>query len=90
MAAKTKKGVIMFGALIGDLVGSVYEWNNYKAKDFQPFIHPRSFLTDDSVLTVAVADALINERDLVESFKDWGHRYPDSDCPSSTDKATTH
>ncbi len=69
----------MFGALIGDLVGSVYEWNNYKAKDFQPFIHPRSFLTDDSVLTVAVADALINERDLVESFKDWGHRYPDSD-----------
>lgn len=69
----------MFGALIGDLVGSVYEWNNYKAKDFQPFIHPRAFLTDDTVLTVAVADAFLNGRELVESYKDWGRRYPDSD-----------
>ena len=48
----------MFGALIGDIVGSVYEWNNYKAKDFQPLIHPRAFYTDDSVLTVTVADVL--------------------------------
>jgi ADP-ribosyl-[dinitrogen reductase] hydrolase len=68
----------MFGALIGDLVGSVYEWKNYKAKDFQPLIHPRTFLTDDSVLTVAVADAFLNGRPLVESFKDWGRRYPQS------------
>lgn len=68
----------MFGALIGDLVGSVYEWNNTKTKDFQPFIAPGAFFTDDSVLTVAVADALLHERSLVESFKDWGHRYPDS------------
>lgn len=68
----------MFGALIGDLVGSVYEWNNVKSKDFQPLIHPRAFLTDDSVLTVAVADALLDGRSFVESFKDWGHRYPDS------------
>lgn len=69
----------MFGALIGDIVGSVYEWNNYKAKDFQPLIHPRAFYTDDSVLTVAVADAFLTKRGLVESFKDWGHRYPNSD-----------
>jgi ADP-ribosylglycohydrolase len=68
----------MFGALIGDLVGSVYEWNNVKRKDFQPLIHPRAFFTDDTVLTVAVADALLNGRGFVESFKDWGHRYPDS------------
>lgn len=68
----------MFGALIGDLVGSVYEWNNTKTKDFQPLIAPRAFLTDDSVLTVAVADALLHERPLVDSFKDWGRRYPDS------------
>ncbi len=68
----------MFGALIGDLVGSVYEWNNYKAKDFQPLIHPRAFLTDDTVLTVAVADAFLIGRGLVDSFKDWGGRYPNS------------
>lgn len=69
----------MFGALIGDLVGSVYEWDNYKAKDFQPLIHLQAYLTDDSVLTVAVADAFIHDRPLVESFRDWGLRYPDSD-----------
>lgn len=68
----------MFGAMIGDLVGSVYEWHNHKAKDFQPLISPNAFFTDDSVLTVAVADAFLNGRDLVASFKDWGRRYPDS------------
>ncbi len=69
----------MFGALIGDLIGSVYEWNNIKHKNFSPLIAPHGFLTDDSVLTVAVADAFLNRRDLVASFKDWGTRYPDSD-----------
>lgn len=69
----------MFGALIGDLIGSVYEWNNIKTKDFQPLIAPKSFLTDDSVLTVAVADALLHQRPMAESLKDWGRRYPDSD-----------
>lgn len=68
----------MLGALIGDLVGSVYEWHNIKTKEFQPFIAPRAFLTDDSVLTVAVADALLHDRPWVESFKDWGRRYPHS------------
>lgn len=68
----------MLGAMIGDLVGSVYEWHNHKDKDFQPLISPRAFFTDDSVLTVAVADAFLNGRDLVASFKDWGGRYPDS------------
>lgn len=69
----------MFGALIGDLIGSVYEWNNIKTKDFQPLIAPKAFLTDDSVLTVAVADALLHRRPMAESLKDWGRRYPDSD-----------
>lgn len=69
----------MFGALIGDLVGSVYEWNNIKTKDFAPLIAAKAFLTDDSVLTVAVADALLHQRPMAESLKDWGRRYPDSD-----------
>lgn len=68
----------MFGALIGDLVGSVYEWNATKRKDFQPLIAAHAFYTDDSVLTIAVADAFLNGRDLVASFKDWGRRYPNS------------
>ncbi len=68
----------MLGALIGDLVGSVYEWNATKRKDFQPLIAANAFYTDDSVLTIAVADAFLNGRDLVASFKDWGRRYPHS------------
>lgn len=68
----------MLGAVIGDMVGSVYEWNNLKTKDFSPFFHARSRPTDDSVMTIAVADALLNNRPLVHTFKDWGRRYPDS------------
>ena len=52
----------MLGAVIGDMVGSVYEWNNRKTKDFTPFFHARSHPTDDSVLTIAVADSLLNNR----------------------------
>jgi ADP-ribosylglycohydrolase len=68
----------MLGAIIGDMVGSVYESNNRKTKDFSPFFHARSRPTDDSVLTIAVADSLLNNRPTVDSFKDWGRRYPKS------------
>ena len=47
----------MLGAYIGDIVGSVYEWNNIKTKDF-PFFSRKCFFTDDSVMTCAVALAI--------------------------------
>lgn len=47
----------MFGAIIGDIVGSVYEFNNIRRKDFLLF-SPDCFFTDDSVMTFAVAEAL--------------------------------
>ncbi len=65
----------MLGAIIGNIVGSVYEFDNYRAKDFQPFFHRRAFFTDDTVCTVAVADALVNDRHPAEALKDWGTRY---------------
>lgn len=65
----------MLGAIIGDIVGSVYEFNNYRAKDFTPFFHRRAFYTDDTVCTIAVADALIHERHPGKALKDWGQRY---------------
>ena len=65
----------MLGAIIGDIVGSVYEFNNYRAKNFTPFFHRRAFYTDDTVCTIAVADALINERHPGEALKEWGQRY---------------
>ena len=51
----------MFGAILGDIVGSPYEFNanNYKAKDF-PLFCDRSEFTDDTVMTLAVAQALMN------------------------------
>ncbi len=65
----------MLGAIIGDIVGSVYEFDNYKAKDFQPFIHPKAFITDDTVCTIAVADILLHDRDPAATLKDWCRRF---------------
>jgi ADP-ribosylglycohydrolase len=48
----------MLGAIIGDIVGSVYEWDNIKTKDF-PLFREDCFFTDDTVMTVAVADAIM-------------------------------
>ena len=46
----------MLGAIIGDIVGSVYEFHNVKTKDF-PLFTDRCFFTDDTVMTCAVAEA---------------------------------
>ena len=50
----------MYGAILGDIIGSPYEFNshNYKAKDF-PLLSTRSHFTDDSVMTLAVAEAFM-------------------------------
>ena len=48
----------MIGAIIGDIVGSRFEWNNHRDKDFELFTD-ECFFTDDSVMTVAIADALL-------------------------------
>ena len=47
----------MLGALIGDIAGSIYEWRNCKSKDF-PLVQPGCRMTDDSVMTAAVASAV--------------------------------
>ena len=44
----------MLGAIVGDIVGSVYEWDNIKTKDF-PLFRDDCFFTDDTVMTCAVA-----------------------------------
>ena len=48
---------MLLGAIIGDVIGSIYEFNNIKAKDFD-LVSPYSQFTDDSVMTMAVAHAL--------------------------------
>jgi type I restriction enzyme M protein len=64
----------MIGALIGDIVGSRFEFHNIKTKDFE-LLTDNSRITDDSVMTVAVADALINHKDIIKTLKEWGRKY---------------
>ena len=48
----------MIGAIIGDIVGSRFEWNNNKSKDFE-FLTYKCFPTDDSIMTLALAQAIL-------------------------------
>ena len=64
----------MYGAIIGDIAGCVYEFSRNKRYDFQPFMHPEGNYTDDTIMTVAVADSLINDIDPAEAMRDWGRR----------------
>lgn len=77
----------MLGAILGDIIGSPYEfdWNNIKTKEF-PLFTEKSHFTDDTVMTIAVADALLNcnvgfqsevvENAVIKSLRAWGQAYP--------------
>ena len=75
----------MIGAILGDIVGSIYEFDNIKTKEFELF-DKECFFTDDSVMTFAVAevflddDLLMNDevirQRLIESMQRYGKLYP--------------
>lgn len=78
----------MYGAILGDIIGSVYEFtiNNIKTKEFNLFSE-KSHFTDDTVMTIAVAEVMIeddigkmsedNLKDkLISSLQKWGRKYP--------------
>ena len=70
----------MLGAIVGDIVGSVYEWDNIKTKDF-PLFREDCFFTDDTVMTCAVAEAIMNggqKDDFIDAMKKYGRMYPDA------------
>jgi len=67
----------MLGALSGDIIGSRFERHPIKSTEFELF-HPDCRYTDDSVLTVAVADHLVLGADLIDLFKDYYHQYPEA------------
>lgn len=68
----------MLGAIAGDVIGSVYEGTrrNVKTPYFQPLFHPACRPTDDSILTIAVADSLLHDSDLVDTLKKYFSLYP--------------
>ena len=61
--------------MIGDIAGSKYEFNNTFDYDFEMFGEGCDF-TDDTICTVAIADAILNGRSYQESLLDWCRRYP--------------
>ena len=65
----------MLGAIIGDVIGSHYEHFPTKSVDFDFFAGHTCF-TDDTVLTVAVADWILNGGELFKYFHDYVYRYP--------------
>ena len=65
----------MLGAIIGDIVGSKYEFNNTFEYNFELFGKGCDF-TDDTICTVAIADTILNKRSYQESLHDWCRRYP--------------
>ncbi|MCL7940541.1 ADP-ribosylglycohydrolase family protein [Halomonas sp. ATCH28] len=67
----------MLGAIAGDIIGSVHEQAGTKTRDF-PLFTPGSTFTDDTVLSVAVAEVLLEGGDFAEAFHDYYHRYPEA------------
>ncbi len=65
----------MIGAIAGDIIGSVYEHRPIKTKDF-PLFSAQCNFTDDTVLTVAIADAILSGVPYVDSVRRIGRRYP--------------
>ncbi len=65
----------MFGAIAGDIIGSVYESAPVKHKNF-PLFHSQCCFTDDSVLTIAVAKAILEKTGYASCVKEIGNRYP--------------
>jgi ADP-ribosylglycohydrolase len=65
----------MIGAIAGDIIGSVYEWNRIKTKQFDLFSSD-CFFTDDTVLTVALADSILTRSDYASLMKGYYRRYP--------------
>ena len=72
----------MLGAIIGDVVGSRFEFNNIKWKDFDLITNKNTF-TDDTILTVALMDWLLHSNDFgtdgaAKYLQKWGRKYPSS------------
>lgn len=73
----------MYGAVLGDIIGSHYEWHNVKSEDFELFPKEARF-TDDTVLTVAIAESILNmtgntpRKCYAQHIKAYYARYPNA------------
>jgi ADP-ribosylglycohydrolase len=67
----------MLGAIAGDIIGSAYEARPVKTTEF-PLLPPAARFTDDTVLTVATADALLRDGDYAGAYRRYGHAFPNA------------
>ena len=88
MDPSKKRRMLMYGAILGDMIGRPYEFlRAVKDRNFELF-NKRSVFSDDSVMTIAVAEALMDagsdadektiKAELIKSMKKWDKRYPDA------------
>ncbi len=69
----------MLGSVIGDIISSVYEFKNHRSKYFEPLFHPQARFTDDTLCTVAIADALVRGTAPHQAtLNEWCHRYAEN------------
>ncbi len=71
---KQTLSLVIIGAVAGDIIGSVYERRNVKTTDF-PLFTPHSRFTDDTVLTMAVADSILNGIGFGKTICEYGRKY---------------
>ena len=65
----------MIGAILGDIIGSPHEHHATKSTDFPLFVRS-SCVTDDSVLTIATAHAILDGVSYADAYRTWARRYP--------------
>lgn len=78
----------MLGAIIGDIVGSRFEFNNHKSTDFE-FFHPDCFVTDDSIMTLAIARACLEAEFAIERNQEYADAMAEF-CSVLSEKTVEH
>jgi ADP-ribosylglycohydrolase len=69
--------MLLMGAIAGDVIGSRFEFHPHRSTDFELFTSQCRF-TDDTLLTIAVADALLHDLNYVETIQQYGRRFPNA------------
>lgn len=64
----------MLRAIIGDIVGSRFEWNNIKSKEFE-FMNYRCNVTDDSIMSLAIAKAILESDNQYQRIEAYAVKY---------------
>lgn len=68
----------MYGAIIGDIAGSIYEYNQIKQITnikINQIIPKNGFFSDDTILTIAILDAIVNDKDYEKYLKKYGNKF---------------